>query len=168
MHPDADIGVDISPDSDADILCDITAEQLPLEDDSLKRIYAHDVIEHVRWDVIDVFTEIYRVLEPGGVFDVRVPGRFADPPSKNPLHNGAFHPEWFYSWDPMKEAHRKWDNFKCLPFHVTQTDIVRPGPNPRALVSRLIKQKPPYLPWQALKRQFELQKVTHCDRHSNN
>jgi SAM-dependent methyltransferase len=165
MHPEADIGIDVNPDSDADILCDITEEQLPFEDNSISRVYAQDVIEHIRWGVVEAFTEIHRVLKPVGVLDVLVPGSFADPPSTNPLHNGAYGPQWFYSWDPERREHGKWDNFNCAPFHVTQTNVDRVGFNPRKLIGRFRRQKVPYLPWRATKRRFELRKRAECPRH---
>jgi len=48
-------------------IVDGTAESIPYEDDTFDVVHASSVIEHV-FDVEKAFTEIYRVLKPGGIF----------------------------------------------------------------------------------------------------
>jgi SAM-dependent methyltransferase len=65
-------GLDISPDTDADIVHDLDAFPYPLEDSSFDHVLMQDVLEHVR-DPIRVIAELHRVLRPGGLLQLRTP-----------------------------------------------------------------------------------------------
>lgn len=46
----------------------------PYEDNSADKIYLGDVIEHLsKFDAPNVLAEIYRILKPGGVFEITCP-----------------------------------------------------------------------------------------------
>ena len=55
------------------------------KDNSIEEVYARDFIEHIpQVKVIETFNEIYRILVPGGLFEIFVPpttgrGAFCDP-----------------------------------------------------------------------------------------
>lgn len=67
-----ELGLDIRAAEGVDIRGD--AHHLPLEAESIHEVIMVDVLEHFRWsDVRDVLSEVFRVLEPGGVFFVRTP-----------------------------------------------------------------------------------------------
>lgn len=59
--------------------------EVPFADSSVEEIYASHFIEHIPQDnVIWFFNEMYRILVPGGVFEIFVPptpgrGAFCDP-----------------------------------------------------------------------------------------
>jgi SAM-dependent methyltransferase len=66
----------------ADIVGDLN-DDWRLDDDSVGLLRAHDVIEHLR-DPIHTMNEAFRVLAPGGIFDILVPstdgrGAWCDP-----------------------------------------------------------------------------------------
>lgn len=55
------------------------------KDNSIEEVHARDFIEHIpQAKVIETFNEIYRILVPGGIFEIFVPpttgrGAFCDP-----------------------------------------------------------------------------------------
>ena len=59
-------------DKAADVQADIT--ELPYEDNSVDKIVAYQVIEHVPYNLNDkLFAEIYRVLKPAGTAILETP-----------------------------------------------------------------------------------------------
>jgi SAM-dependent methyltransferase len=81
--PPGYIGVDREGLPGVDVVCDIGRESLPFDDDSVDVVRAHDFLEHIE-DRILIMNEIYRVLKPAGLADIKVPstdgrGAFQDP-----------------------------------------------------------------------------------------
>jgi SAM-dependent methyltransferase len=70
-HPGA-IGLDISADTDADIVHDLDVFPYPIEDSSFDHVLLQDVIEHVD-DPMRVAGELHRILRPGGRLTLRTP-----------------------------------------------------------------------------------------------
>lgn len=70
-HPGA-TGIDLSPETDADVVHDLNALPWPLEDESFDQVLMQDVIEHLD-DLYGVFAEVHRVLRPGGRVQLRTP-----------------------------------------------------------------------------------------------
>jgi SAM-dependent methyltransferase len=70
-HPGA-VGIDLSPQTDADIVHDLDALPWPLDDDSFDEILLQDVIEHLR-DPYGVFAELHRIGRPGARVRLRTP-----------------------------------------------------------------------------------------------
>lgn len=66
------IGLDISPDTQADIVHDLDVFPYPIEDDRFDEILAQDVIEHVR-EPIRVFEEFHRISKKGAQIQLRTP-----------------------------------------------------------------------------------------------
>lgn len=67
------IGLALKPAHDRELKHDL-GDPLPFADDSIAKIQAQDVLEHIAFDrVSSVLDEIYRVLRPGGVFRLSVP-----------------------------------------------------------------------------------------------
>ena len=67
------IGLALKPAHDREIEHDL-AEPLPFQDNSVAKIQAQDVLEHLAFDKVPlVLNEIYRVLKPGGRFRLSVP-----------------------------------------------------------------------------------------------
>jgi SAM-dependent methyltransferase len=67
------VGVDISPDTDADVVRDL--DDIPyseLEDSSFDQILCQDVLEHVA-DPLRVIEELHRVAAPGARIHLRTP-----------------------------------------------------------------------------------------------
>jgi SAM-dependent methyltransferase len=66
------IGLDISAETDADIVHDLDVFPYPIEDSSFDQILLQDVIEHVR-EPIGVFEELHRIARPGARVQLRTP-----------------------------------------------------------------------------------------------
>ena len=67
------MGLALQPAHDREIKHNFT-DPLPFGDDSIAKIQAQDVLEHVAFDKVPaILDEIYRVLRPGGIFRLSVP-----------------------------------------------------------------------------------------------
>jgi SAM-dependent methyltransferase len=66
------VGMDISAETDADIVHDLDEFPYPIEDGSFDQILLQDVIEHVR-EPIRVFEELHRIARPGARIQLRTP-----------------------------------------------------------------------------------------------
>lgn len=66
------VGMDISANTDADIVHDLDVFPYPIEDGSFDQILLQDVIEHVR-EPIRVFEELHRIARPGARIQLRTP-----------------------------------------------------------------------------------------------
>jgi SAM-dependent methyltransferase len=66
------VGIDISADTDADIVHDLNVFPYPLEDASFDHVVMQDVIEHVQ-EPIRVVEELHRILRPNGRLQLRTP-----------------------------------------------------------------------------------------------
>jgi SAM-dependent methyltransferase len=66
------VGLDISPDTQADIVHDLDVFPYPIEDNQFDEILAQDVIEHVR-EPIKVIEELHRVARSGARIQLRTP-----------------------------------------------------------------------------------------------
>lgn len=66
------VGIDLSADTDADIVHDLDVFPWPLDDGAFDQIVMQDVIEHLR-DPYAVFAELHRVARPGARVQLRTP-----------------------------------------------------------------------------------------------
>lgn len=68
----------------ADFIVDLR-ERWPWEDSTVECLRAHDIIEHLP-DKIHTMNEAWRVLKPGGVFDIAVPCFPSEGSVQDPTH----------------------------------------------------------------------------------
>ena len=81
FRKDGNLGIDITKDgTDADLVCQLGFEPLPLADNSVDKIICHNFLEHLpkayysenerrlKYPIIFLMNEIWRVLRPGGTF----------------------------------------------------------------------------------------------------
>lgn len=72
--PDATIRMDLHQWPGVTHVHDLTNYPYPFEDNFADKIYLGDVIEHLtKFDAPLVLKEIYRILKPGGVFEISCP-----------------------------------------------------------------------------------------------
>jgi SAM-dependent methyltransferase len=83
------VGVDLSGDTDADIVHDLDVVPYPLEDDAFDQILLQDVIEHVR-EPYDVMRELHRIGRPGARVHLRTPHFSSVLAYSDPTHRHAF------------------------------------------------------------------------------
>src|SRR3972149_1577359 len=89
------VNVDVRRGPGVDLVLDLDGPDcLPFAGGSVGVVRAHALLEHLRrWE--DLVLEVARALRPGGVFEVRVPRRWAFAP----YHVRAFGPR---SFDPFR------------------------------------------------------------------
>jgi len=95
------IGIDSNPRSDADIVHDIDQRPWPIESDSITRVRAQDVLEHVA-DFFGVMSEIHRVCVDGAIVDVRMPFMSSLNFATDPTHRRAGTSGTFDYFDPSR------------------------------------------------------------------
>ncbi|MFH1393061.1 MAG: carbamoyltransferase C-terminal domain-containing protein [Patescibacteria group bacterium] len=96
------IGVDIDPESDADIIT--SALDLPFDDNSVGEIYSRHLVEHFSPDEAEkFFNEIYRVLKKGGEAHLKIDRDW----SKKRLLNKSADHKYRYSTEEIKNFVRK-------------------------------------------------------------
>lgn len=93
------IGIDVTADGTAaDIVCRLGFEPIPLADDSVDEIFCRDFLEHLpksyyserdeklKYPIIDLFNEIWRILKPGGTFTSLTPCSPNEEVHQDPTH----------------------------------------------------------------------------------
>jgi predicted SAM-dependent methyltransferase len=81
------VGIDINPNSDADIIHDLDTFPYPFEDDSFDMIYCDGILEHLT-DIIKVTKELHHIATPKGCIIITTPyfasvDAFTDPTHKH-------------------------------------------------------------------------------------
>jgi SAM-dependent methyltransferase len=66
------VGLDISADTDADVVHNLDRFPYPLQTASFDHVLMQDVIEHLR-EPVRVIEELHRILRPGGRLQLRTP-----------------------------------------------------------------------------------------------
>lgn len=90
--------VDIDPNCGADVIHDLNVTPWPFEDDTFDEIHAYEVIEHLGRQgdyesFFSQFTEIYRILKPGGLLIGTTPSFNSRWVWGDPGHTRYFGPE---------------------------------------------------------------------------
>jgi len=108
------LGVDISPESDAEIIHDLT-KGLPFCNDSCIELRAHNFCEHLTNNqYIDFTWECWRCLKHEGLLDILVPKGNTDTHIKDPTHrHNGFSAKMFIYWEAG--CHRQ-KEYKLPPF----------------------------------------------------
>jgi SAM-dependent methyltransferase len=98
-------GIDVRDDADANIVkADLVVDDIPFPDDSFDFVTAHDFLEHIprliytpkrRNAFVEVMSEVWRVLKPGGQFLSVTPAyphaaAFVDPTHVNFITEDTF------------------------------------------------------------------------------
>jgi SAM-dependent methyltransferase len=92
---DGAIGIDIRPFKCVDYVLDIEKDPLPFEDDSIDRIEASHIFEHLGDGFLFCVDECFRVLKPKGILRIDVPN-FPDKGAIiHPDHKRFFIPDSF-------------------------------------------------------------------------
>jgi SAM-dependent methyltransferase len=99
FRKEGNLGIDVTRDgTDADLVCVMGFEPIPLDDGVVDEVFCRDFLEHVpkgvyveaerrmRYPVIDLFTEIWRVMAPGAVFTSLTPGYPEPEVHQDPTH----------------------------------------------------------------------------------
>jgi SAM-dependent methyltransferase len=120
------VGLDISPDTHADIVHNLDVFPYPIADSSFDQILLQDVIEHV-CEPIRVFEELHRVARPGARIQLRTPHFSSVLAYGDPTHRHYFSTIAIRSLAEPRFAHYTDARFRVvhvtldmwLPFRVT-------------------------------------------------
>jgi SAM-dependent methyltransferase len=110
------VGIDINPDTDADIVHDLNKFPYPFEDSTFDEISADNVIEHLD-NIIAVMEELHRISKPGAVIRIMVPYFRAKWAFIDPTHRHFFTVESFSYFDP-EHIHNKLYNYSKAKFKI--------------------------------------------------
>lgn len=108
------LGIDVNPDTDADIVHNLNSFPYPFPDARFDEIYADNVIEHLD-DVMKVMEELYRIGKPGALVKISVPYFRARWAFIDPTHKHFFTVESFSYFDPS-HVHNKLYNYSKARF----------------------------------------------------
>lgn len=86
------VGLDISPDTDADVVHDLDEFPYPFEDESFDQVLMQDVLEHVR-EPIRVMDELHRICRAGARIQLRTPHFSSMLAYSDPTHTHYFSAE---------------------------------------------------------------------------
>jgi SAM-dependent methyltransferase len=86
------VGLDISPDTDADVVHDLNTFPYPFEDDAFDQVLMQDVLEHVH-EPIRVMDELHRICRPGARIQLRTPHFSSMLAYSDPTHTHYFSAE---------------------------------------------------------------------------
>ena len=134
------IGVDISEDTDADVIHDLNVFPYPFADNEFDYIYADNVIEHLD-SVIKVLEELHRISKNGATIKIIVPFFRSHYAFIDPTHKHFFTVRSFDNFDPEKDFNRIYKYSQCY-FRVNKglfDENVRRRLFRRMLTSLLIK-----------------------------
>ena len=114
---------------EADIVCDLELQRIPLADESVDEIYSNHTLEHIQ-NIIHVMNECWRVLRWGGMMEVKVPYYKSTIAWADPTHKR------YWTEESIKyfcgEYLLKWEldyGIKCC-FKLEQQEITAPDGRP--------------------------------------
>ena len=110
------VGLDISPDTDADVVHDLNQFPYPFEDDSFDQVLMQDVIEHVA-EPIRVIDELHRICAPGARIQLRTPHFSSMLAYSDPTHTHYFSAEAIRTLSEPRFAH--YTNVRMNVVHIT-------------------------------------------------
>ena len=98
---DGFINIDNRAEVNPDLLCNVI-EGLPYDDNSVDVVRADDFLEHIPiGKTVQVVTEIWRVLKPGGIFESSTPSTDGRGAFQDPTHVSFWNRNsWLYYSDP--------------------------------------------------------------------
>jgi SAM-dependent methyltransferase len=125
------IGLDVSPDTAADIVHDLDVFPYPIDDASFDHILLQDVVEHVQHP-IRLFEEVHRIGRPGACVQLRTPHFSSVLAYGDPTHRHAFSTLAIRSLAEPRFAHYTSARFRVvdvtldmwLPFRVTGVSLL--------------------------------------------
>lgn len=88
-RPPGAVGVDVSADTDADVVHDLDVFPYPFESSSFEHIRMQDVLEHLA-DPFGVLAELHRIGRPGARIQIRTPHFSSVLAYSDPTHRHAF------------------------------------------------------------------------------
>lgn len=120
---DGYINHDITMLPGIDVVHDLNVFPWPWEDGSVDVILARDVIEHLD-NFMKVMEEMYRVLRPGGLINMKVPYWNSISRHADPTHTRGFHELTFRFFDPDSVYCKERHYYTHVRFHINEETFV--------------------------------------------
>ena len=84
------VNVDADPNCNPDYLVDLEKDRLPFDDNTVEKVIAHHILEHIGDGYFHLLKELYRVCKHGAIIDIHVPHPnhevfLNDPTHKRPI-----------------------------------------------------------------------------------
>lgn len=95
------VNLDITLDTNPDVVHDLNQYPWPFEADRFDRVVAFDVLEHLD-DIAKVMVELHRICATGAVIEITVPHFSSDGAYTDPTHRHYF---GAFSFDYFTESH---------------------------------------------------------------
>jgi predicted SAM-dependent methyltransferase len=133
------IGIDINPDTDADVVHDLDAFPYPFEDSYFDEVYADNVLEHLS-DLIGVMEELHRICKPGALVKVIVPYFRSRWAFIDPTHRHFFTVDSMSYFDP-DHVHSRLYNYSRARF-TTERVVFNETVPVKPLLKRLANRWP--------------------------
>jgi len=137
------VGIDISADTDADVIHDLNVFPYPFSDDEFEYIYADNVIEHLD-NVIKVLEELHRITKNGATVKVIVPFFRSVYAFIDPTHKNFFAYKSFDYFDPDNDFNRLYKYSRCT-FKVKK--VIYDEDMPHGFFGKLLKWAANKKPW---------------------
>lgn len=107
------IGIDISRETDADIIHDLNVFPYPFSDNEFDYIYADNIIEHLE-SVVKVMEELHRITKHGSTIKIIVPFFRSIYAYIDPTHKHFFTVRSFDYFDPEKKFNQLYKYSPCF------------------------------------------------------
>lgn len=136
------VGIDISPDTDADVVHDLNSFPYPFAEGEFDRVKADNVLEHLD-DVIKVMEELHRITADGAELKIIVPFFRSLYAFIDPTHRHFFTCRSFDYFDPGKDFNKLY-RYSRARFRVKRVvfDEDYPGTLADRLTAKLANWKP--------------------------
>lgn len=128
------VGVDISPESDADVIHDLNVFPYPFKGGEFEYVYADNVVEHLD-DVIKVMEELHRITKNGATVKIIVPYWRSVYSCIDPTHKHFF---TTMSFDYFVEGHKFSTLYKYSKARFKIKKLVFDEDMPHGAISRMV------------------------------
>lgn len=129
IHIDGFVNVDINPKF-ADVVCDFRVAPYPFEDNTIDKIVAAHIVEHLYADENLLFMdECWRILKPGGTLEVIFPLWDSKDAWIDPTHVRAIHPgqyKYFTAEMDLGYTKRLWTIVRSITVDTVEGIILIP------------------------------------------
>ena len=121
------VGMDKRKLPGVDIVHDIEKLPYPFEDESVLTCITSHVLEHMKpWLMLDIFNEVWRIMQVGGQWIIGVPYGVSHGFVQDPTHVKPFNESTFYYFDPYPKD-LGWYDGATGSFNILY-DIYKPKP----------------------------------------
>ena len=112
-------GIDKRDLPGVDIVHDLEVIPYPIPDGSCSQIRAHHTLEHLKpWLTVDIFNELWRIMEVGGWLVISVPYGGSPNYIQDPTHCNEFNEMTFWYFDPEVLGSGLYDVYRPKPWKI--------------------------------------------------